>query len=787
MVRQYVQVTDAQRSDLVRLIHEENCSIAKAAKITGIPYDNAKAINRTYLKEQRVNKINYRLRYQKNVRIPHSLVNRQTTEYEKLMNRASIGLNPCQMGYQNNIRQGILLGNNQNPQDLSSQLLLSKQGAGSISFQQHQNQMNLNNNINLTKNFSYPYNITMPNTFPQYLVQNSNGMNQNYQQAGIINNYSNNNTNQNFIGLTSQIGNNISVKPPLSNNYLTIPQHNNYNMPLLLKIILFAKQQKGSNGFQTNIQHVSQNQQQTQVTPQFLMDINIINQNNNNQINLQQDHKLMALRFTDQQNNHPLNLQRQNNGFGQAEQQRLDLNGKLSSQNQQIDPILLETPKDQTLSNNNLKVLYTTPNNQCLVAKAQKQTTSQSISNMTQQEKNISNFQQDKAKAELNAQKLQPLKNSNEKFIDLQIPREFLPENQANTHIQYDDMRKEQNETPTSANNKSHMNHQLSPQDQVEIQKSNNAILSALKEQSNKQTSILEKVNLDNSSQILNPNTQNSIIQRNGKPESYDNKLIEKAQENIVTEGVNTKVNYVSKNINNSDCNEYQQEQNKDANYNNFNQNCPNQSVDLSNLRQKLGLPEMAQQGLNKQNSEKIASSLNQGYEKQQNFQRLQSLQLQQYLFQNYQAISLINSLNNLQRQEQTLDQVGAKQYQMLQPNGQFGSDTLSKNLQSEKKFDFSVYEQSILQKSLDRNQQDQGFENDIRIRDKKFNYKILTEKIKVQDFMNMQEPSQTMSRIEKQNTTQNLGSYNLEKQTQKLLRNSDSKISEKKYQSMDD
>lgn len=65
MVRQYVQVTDLQRSELVRLIHEEGCSIAKASKLAGIPYDNAKAINRTYLRERRVNKINYRLRYQR--------------------------------------------------------------------------------------------------------------------------------------------------------------------------------------------------------------------------------------------------------------------------------------------------------------------------------------------------------------------------------------------------------------------------------------------------------------------------------------------------------------------------------------------------------------------------------------------------------------------------------------------------------------------------------------------------------------------------------------------------
>jgi hypothetical protein len=58
-----VQVTDSQRLELIRLIHQEGHSIAKASKTTGIPYDNAKAINRTYLRERRVHKINYRLRY----------------------------------------------------------------------------------------------------------------------------------------------------------------------------------------------------------------------------------------------------------------------------------------------------------------------------------------------------------------------------------------------------------------------------------------------------------------------------------------------------------------------------------------------------------------------------------------------------------------------------------------------------------------------------------------------------------------------------------------------------
>lgn len=60
MVRQYVQVTDEQRRQLVHLIHIQNYSIAKASKVTGIPYDNAKAINRTYVREERIQKINYK-------------------------------------------------------------------------------------------------------------------------------------------------------------------------------------------------------------------------------------------------------------------------------------------------------------------------------------------------------------------------------------------------------------------------------------------------------------------------------------------------------------------------------------------------------------------------------------------------------------------------------------------------------------------------------------------------------------------------------------------------------
>lgn len=57
-------MTDKQRKDLVNLINNKNYSIAKAAKETDIPYDNAKAINRTYTKEKRIQKINYKERYE---------------------------------------------------------------------------------------------------------------------------------------------------------------------------------------------------------------------------------------------------------------------------------------------------------------------------------------------------------------------------------------------------------------------------------------------------------------------------------------------------------------------------------------------------------------------------------------------------------------------------------------------------------------------------------------------------------------------------------------------------
>ena len=41
----YVQVTNDQRKELIRLIYQEGMTIKKASKQTGIPFPNAKSVN----------------------------------------------------------------------------------------------------------------------------------------------------------------------------------------------------------------------------------------------------------------------------------------------------------------------------------------------------------------------------------------------------------------------------------------------------------------------------------------------------------------------------------------------------------------------------------------------------------------------------------------------------------------------------------------------------------------------------------------------------------------------
>lgn len=56
MVKQYVLLTNIQRHELCRLIHEDGLTIKEASKRTGVPYPNAKAVNKIFEKERRTAK-----------------------------------------------------------------------------------------------------------------------------------------------------------------------------------------------------------------------------------------------------------------------------------------------------------------------------------------------------------------------------------------------------------------------------------------------------------------------------------------------------------------------------------------------------------------------------------------------------------------------------------------------------------------------------------------------------------------------------------------------------------
>lgn len=56
MVKQYVLLTNAQRKELIRLIHVEGLTIKDAATRLDVPYPNAKAVNKIFKKERRTEK-----------------------------------------------------------------------------------------------------------------------------------------------------------------------------------------------------------------------------------------------------------------------------------------------------------------------------------------------------------------------------------------------------------------------------------------------------------------------------------------------------------------------------------------------------------------------------------------------------------------------------------------------------------------------------------------------------------------------------------------------------------
>ena len=58
--RKYDRISDEQRKNLIELISEHGESIKKAAIKLNISYDNAKAINRVFRKETRIEKCKQR-------------------------------------------------------------------------------------------------------------------------------------------------------------------------------------------------------------------------------------------------------------------------------------------------------------------------------------------------------------------------------------------------------------------------------------------------------------------------------------------------------------------------------------------------------------------------------------------------------------------------------------------------------------------------------------------------------------------------------------------------------
>lgn len=62
MPKKYQKLTDGQRHELVTMINKDGLSIKEASRRLDIPYPNAKAVNQTYMNEQRTVKKCFRFR-----------------------------------------------------------------------------------------------------------------------------------------------------------------------------------------------------------------------------------------------------------------------------------------------------------------------------------------------------------------------------------------------------------------------------------------------------------------------------------------------------------------------------------------------------------------------------------------------------------------------------------------------------------------------------------------------------------------------------------------------------
>lgn len=89
MVREYQRVTDETRRNLLQFI-QDGMSIRQAAELVNINYENAKAINRIYRQETRVDKKKGRFRFRPGE--DKEAVNRSRLEFQQTISKATPNL-----------------------------------------------------------------------------------------------------------------------------------------------------------------------------------------------------------------------------------------------------------------------------------------------------------------------------------------------------------------------------------------------------------------------------------------------------------------------------------------------------------------------------------------------------------------------------------------------------------------------------------------------------------------------------------------------------------------------
>ena len=75
--KKYEPVNDSKRQELIDLIYEKGMNISQAAKVAGIYYPTAKAINKVYLRHNRICK---KTRRERKYKIENITISLQSSE-----------------------------------------------------------------------------------------------------------------------------------------------------------------------------------------------------------------------------------------------------------------------------------------------------------------------------------------------------------------------------------------------------------------------------------------------------------------------------------------------------------------------------------------------------------------------------------------------------------------------------------------------------------------------------------------------------------------------------------